>query len=269
MTNERYKILCALDKAAERELGSGSLYLLSPSTRGKSDTIEIFLKNHAQAKTIRAGTNTFVYELVDRAIKNGIHTFFIDDRTRWVRNDFNDAIATIKMLGEGKHAHLRGTKFSMEEDEVSVIAIGVLSLNYLQADSVYGRLQETGFIDRALKLRVNHTDAEYQRILKEYRAHGYNNKNLPKFKLDESTFFKPFGDNSIDPQVEAWINDNFKSAIRKTVLLIAQVTTKEGFQSLIPILEKSLQDGEFKEYIEFEEPVKPLMALPEAPRVQP
>ncbi len=252
MSNERFKILKALYLAACRGYGSGLLYMLSPSTRGKSDTIKILLKDNPKAKIVRAGTNAFLFETLNRAIANGIVMFIVDDRTRWARNDFNEGVSYIKMLGEGVLCHLRGTKFSMEEDAVPTIAVAVLSLNYLQADTSYMRLQEIGFLDRALKLKVTHTDEEYDKILKAYRAHDYNDKNLPRFKMP-ANFYRDEGDKKIDPEVEKWINDNFKSAIRKTVYLIAMVTTKEAFFSLIPILECSLQDSEFKERIEFEE----------------
>jgi hypothetical protein len=66
-------------------------------------------------------------------------------------------------------------------------------------------------------------------------------------------FFKPKDDNSIDPSIEAWINDNFKSATQKTVRLIAKVTSKEAFEDLIPLFECSLQDKEFKEVVEFQD----------------
>jgi hypothetical protein len=256
VANERYKIMCALYEAARRNLGSGSLYLLSPSTKGKSDTIKIFIRDHPQSKVVRAGTTSFLYEILSRAVMNGIFMFFIDDRTRWVRTDFNDGISYLKMLGEGVLCHQRGTKFSMEEDSIPCTAVCVLSLNYMQGDTSYMRLQEIGFLDRALKLRVTHTDEEYNHILAEYKTYGYGRKlidgeKLPYYKMPEN-FFKPEGDEKVDPMIEKWITENYKSAIRKTVWLIAQVLTTEAFEELKPILRAGLQDTEFKERVEFD-----------------
>jgi hypothetical protein len=147
----------------------------------------------------------------------------------------------------------------MEEVEIKAMTVGVLLLNYIQGDSAFPRLCETGFIDRALKLKVTHTDKEYRRIMNEYAAHGWaSEKTLPKIKMPDG-FFKPGvldGDKTktydIDPCVAQWISDNFKSATRKTVELIARVTSKDGFETLKPILNASLQDMPFDEYVEFE-----------------
>jgi hypothetical protein len=179
--------------------------------------------------------------------------FFIDDRTLWSRNDFNDAIALQKILSEGKVKTLRKTSFHLEETEFSAMTANVLLLNYLQADSSYPRLAETGFIDRALKIRINHSEKEFLKITREYNKHGWSSEtSLPDFFMPEN-FFKPKDDNSIDPSIEAWINDNFKSATQKTVRLIAKVTSKEAFEDLIPLFECSLQDKEFKEVVEFQD----------------
>lgn len=260
MTNEVYKIMCSLYHACELGLGSGLLYILMPSTKGKSDRVQIFMRDHPKSKLLPAGTNAALYEIIYRAVSNNdIKMFFIDDRTLWVRNDFNDAIAYLKILSEGKVKHLRKTKFAMEEVEIKAMTVGVLLLNYIQGDSAFPRLCETGFIDRALKLKVTHTDKEYKRIMNEYAANGWAaEKTLPKIYIPPG-FFKPGvveGDKTrtydIDPCVQMWIADNFKSATRKTVELLARVTTVNGFESLKPILNASLQDMPFDEYAEFE-----------------
>jgi hypothetical protein len=90
--------------------------------------------------------------------------------------------------------------------------------------------------------------------MKAYAAHGWRSEGeLPQIAIPDG-FFKPYnpeGVYPIDPEIHEWIANSFKSATRKTVELIARVTTVEGFESLKPILYASLQDREFKETTEF------------------
>jgi hypothetical protein len=183
---------------------------------------------------------------------HNIKMFIIDDRSLWLAKDFSEAIGTLKLLSEGKLQPLRKTKFGMEITEMPVTASALLNLNVIQSSAAFPRLAETGFIDRAIKVRFMHTNAEYCRILDEYDTHGWKSEGtLPSFFIEDGFFKEESDPQTVDSDNKLWINERFKSASRKGVMLLAKVTSKAGFESLKPVLEKSVQDTEFYEYIKF------------------
>jgi hypothetical protein len=175
----------------------------------------------------------------------------VDDKTRWIREDFNNAIGYGKMIGgDGRLGRLRNNFQTIEDEERAVLCNFVLILNPDQANSAALKLKETGFLERALKLKVSHTPAEYLRIKKSYQAHGWGKNRLPLLWMPDN-FFKPYGEEKIDEATERWIDAFFKSEAVDTVRLIAKVITPEGFELLKPCLLSGIRDEEYKEEIRF------------------
>ncbi len=251
--NCRFLILCALYEATLRGLGCGLLYILSPSGRGKTTTKEIFQKDHVLSKTIKAGTEASIYAFLTKSLLNdGIMMLFVDDKTRWVRDDFGYAIGYGKMIGgDGVLGRLRNNFQTIEDEERKVTCSFVLILNPDQANSCSNKLKETGFLERALKLKVAHDADEYARIKRSYRAHGWGKSKLPSLRIPKN-FFKPRDDNHIDEEIDQWIADYVKSEASDTVRLIAQVITKEAFDGLKDCMLSGITDREFKEEIRFD-----------------
>jgi hypothetical protein len=200
-----------------------------------------------------AGTEASLYAfLVKSVVSDGIRMIIVDDKTRWIREDFNNAIGYGKMIGgDGRLGRLRNNFQTIEDEERPVTCNFVLILNPDQANSAALKLKETGFLERALKLKVSHTPQEYARIKKSYMAHSWGKNNLPKLWMPEG-FFKPRGEEKIDEAVEYWIDAFFKSEAADTVRLIARVVTAEGFELLKDCLLSGIRDQEYKEEIKFD-----------------
>jgi hypothetical protein len=248
MSNERYLIQKAAYVGAYHGLGFGLIYILSPPGRGKTTIRDILRKEYTKCKSVPSATEAGLYEFFTK--NAGDHMFIVDDKTEWIREDFANAIAYIKMIGTGKLKRLRMSKFTIEDTEIPMCAVCVLCLNPDQANSMALKIRETGFTERALKLRCNHTKAEYAKIKKAYSKYGWNRNNLPKLKTPKNFFKAKYG--QIDEEIDIWIEDNFQSEAADTVRLIAKVVTKEAFNNLKPCLLSGVTETEFMEEIEFE-----------------
>lgn len=250
MANERYLIMKAAYVAAQHGLGCGLIYVLSPPGRGKTTIRDILRKEYTKCKSVPSATEAALYEFFTKNCSDCM--FIVDDKTEWIREDFANAIAYIKMIGTGKLKRLRMNKFSIEDTEIPMNCVCVLCLNPDQANSMALKIRETGFTERALKLRCAHTKTEYAKIKKMYAKYGYNRNNLPKLKTPKG-FFKPVKQyGQIDDETEEWIADAFQTEAADTVRLIAKVITKEAFDKLKPCLLSGVTETEFMEETEFD-----------------
>lgn len=249
MSNERYLILKALEKAASEKIGSSLLTIVSPSNHGKSATIEMILREHERSYLMTSMSETALY---DALIAHQTDTMFIvDDRTSWPRQqDFKTAVSYLRFLGMGQLKSLRKTKFTPEDSPISVSCVAVLTVNPPQYNEIAGMLRVNGWEERSLKLKVSHSDEEYQRILNAYDEHGWNNEHPPSLRIPDG-FFKDNPREPIDHEVKSWIDQTFRTGAKKTIMNLARIVSTEGFISLKPILRSGHTEKDFMEKIEF------------------
>lgn len=249
MTNEIYHILGASIRAAKMGIGTGVIIVLKRQHKGKTHTVKMLSRDHnPSVLRIPPGTEAAIYEFL---ASTQAHIYYIDDKDKWDRDSFSVGLRYIKNLSDGEKTPLKMTHYTKEQvkDPQPSSAWSWLLLNKPQYDSSMQIITETGIGARAIILRSNHTEAEYNKIQDFYENNGLSGSKLPTLKIHENWYIPTPRIVTSQEKIQIKL---FPEDMRDNIMCICKVMSEVGFAAVLPCLQYSSSGKYFDEYIEFE-----------------
>lgn len=234
--NERYIMMRALDSAVKKGEQNGVLIIISPSEHGKTQTVDMFIRDVETAKKVYPISETRLEDYL-RELMDNTTTLIFDDTNGWNSTDLNNALDILKNVADGKIESSRMTNFHSGIPSPCVINVMIL-INEKQYDDIRNKLDKSGLSQRATLITTYQSKETRAKVKKFYREHGYTSKNLPEFKIDLK-FEKR--DISKSKHLE-WIDTQFPTGKKNdTVYNLLRYTTDETFENLKRFLMSGLK----------------------------
>ena len=241
--NERYRLLTINDYISQHYRHNPALIIVTPSDRGKTDTIRIFTDEVDTAMILPPSSPTGLIDFFDE--HQEATTIILDDPSNWSSTDLFVAIQFLKSLTTGFIDIPRKTKFQNVPKYAAEMATA-LFCNIDQYNVIRGVLKITGFNTRALSVFTNHTKETGDYIFTVYEN---LNGELPHFTKQE---IDPKRD--VTQKEEEWVKVHFQAHRRKTVKLYSKILSQDEFNALKPFLlsyktmQTVFEDVEFEEF---------------------
>ncbi len=252
MSNERYKLMCICHYIAEHGYHNPILIIVSPSDQGKTDTIDIFLRDNENVYVIPGATETKQFMLLKERYKNTI-TWVLDEPDDWELKDLKKILMTLKHIGTGKLKPARATSFGQNPSS-TICSACIILCNDEQIKTMHYILQKTGLLKRALIIMSEQNTNTINYVCDHYRQMGCKSGvKLPKFK--NNMVLKDSG--SITPAHQKWINKNFEGFKKSTVEWICRLVTAFQFEEFKPFLLSYYNYEMINEKIEFKGNIDP------------
>lgn len=223
--NERYRLLKLNDYISQHCNHNPALIIVTPSDRGKTDTIRIFTDEIDTAMVLPPSSPTGLVDFFDE--HQEATTIILDDPSNWGTGDFFIAVQFLKSLTTGIIDIPRKTKFQNVPKYAAEMATA-LFCNIDQYNAVRGVLKMTGFNTRALSIFTNHTKKTGNYIFSVYET---LNGKLPHFANFETNTKR-----ELSLEEAEWIKIHFQGHRRSTVIEYCKVLSREDFESLKPFL---------------------------------
>ncbi len=251
MSNELYHILgAAYLCGCQKQLGNGVIIVIKDQNQGKTDTMNIFKRNHKEITKIFPGTLAAMYEQLKNNSMSKI--FYVDDKSRWDKGLFSIALKYLKGVSDGEIAPVKMTMYQVHqmEEPMKTSAWVCIVVNKEQYDEIFKVLISTGIYHRAIILKSKHNPEEVLKITDFYKKNDLSKDKLPDLKLHKE-WITSKGIRTLSDKEEKMLDDleqNYRGNVRK----IARIMSEDGFKTCFPLLQ-SRQIGYFSEEIEFEE----------------
>jgi len=243
--NERYRLLKLNDYVSQHCNHNPALIVVTPSDKGKTDTIKIFTEEIDTAMILPPASPTGLIEFFDE--HQEATTIILDDPSNWGSIDLFTAVQFLKSLTTGVIDIPRKTRFQNVPKYAAEMATA-LFCNIDQYNAIRGTLKMTGFNTRALSIFTNHTKEVGDYIFTTYEK---LNSDLPHFVKFEVTTKREL---TVDEG--KWIKMHFQSHRRSTVKNYCKLLSREDFEALKPFLLSYKTMQTVFEDIEFEEEKK-------------
>jgi len=253
LTNETYHILGASIRAARFGIGSGVIILVKRQHKGKTHTSKIICRdNSPNVLRIPPGTETGIYEYL---INTNAYVYYIDDKSKWSREEYVTGLRYIKLLTDGEKAPLKMTHYTREQvqDPVPTKSWSWILLNKPQFDASLETLSETGVLARAIMIRSGHTAKEFAKIQDSYEKYNWDGSNLPALRIHEDWYSSAPRSPSLE---EKTMIKQLPEDMQSNVLNICKVMSEEGFCLVFDCIAKSASGQYYDEEIEFNEPTE-------------
>lgn len=247
MSNERYKLMSLAYYMAEHGLHSPILIIVTPSDKGKTDTLEILLRDFEGVYIIPSATESKQTSLL-RQRKNTI-AFVLDEPDDWETKDLRKALMTLKHIATGKLKPSRATSFG-QGISLSICSACIICCNDEQFSPLQYILGKTGLLSRALIIMTNQSPTTINYVQDHYDKYGCKSGvKLPVFKKD----MEIQEDDLPVADQEKWINTYFEGFRKNTVRWICRLVTRKQFEEFKPFLKSYYDYTLVDECIEFEE----------------
>ena len=243
--NERYRLLKLNDYISQHYKHNPALIIVTPSDRGKTDTIRIFTNEIDTAMVLPPSSPTGLIDFFDE--HQEATTIILDDPSNWGSQDLFVAVQFLKSLTTGFIDIPRKTKFQNVPKYAAEMATA-LFCNIDQYNAIRGVLKMTGFNTRALSVFTNHTKETGDYIFAVYENLNGKLPHFADFKIDSKR--------DLLNEEEEWIRIHFRSHRRSTVNLYSKMLSHEDFDALKPFLLSYKTMQTVFENIEFTEKIK-------------
>lgn len=247
MSNERYKLMSLAYYIAEHEYHSPILIIITPSDKGKTDTIDIFLRDFDGVYIIPSATESKQTSL----LKERMNTIAIvlDEPDDWEIKDLRKALMTLKHIATGKLKPARATSFG-QGISLPICSACIICCNDEQFKSLQYVLEKTGLLSRALIIMTDQSSTTVNYVHDYYKKYGCRSgMKLPVFKKNLEIIE---GDHVTLDQ-EKWISKYFKGFRKDTVEWICKLVSRQQFEEFKPFLKSYYDYMLVDETIEFEE----------------
>jgi len=247
ISNIRFNLMRTALALADKNLHSLALLLVSPSAQGKTDTLEIFAKDH---DGVWAPPATSVSRLTEQfEERRNITMIAIDEPYDWQSMDYQAAAMMCKHVLTGKIKPPRSTLFTTATIMAKATETAVVFFcNRKQYDKVRRALAGCGLLERSLTILTQHTSFDTMDYIE--RAYKEQSTNSLHF-MEEYQFVT----RDITESEQRFIDKNFSDYQRRSVMWIARVTPVEIFEQLKPYLMSGLTYTYVEEQIKFEEKI--------------
>lgn len=237
--NERYRLMCIGDYISQRYNHNPALILVSPSDRGKSDTVDIFIEEHDTAALLPPSSPTGLIDFIDE--RSNLTTLILDDPSNWGSSDFFNAIQFFKGITKGKVEIARRTKFQLRPAYMASMQTVVFA-NIEQYNATRAVFKTTGY-----GMRANTVFTDHNSETKEYIFNIYEKHNLPRFE-DVKIIDRKRTENE-----DKWIAHHYGGHKRKTIQFYACCMSEEDFEIIKPFLLSEKNMATVYETIQFKE----------------
>ncbi len=247
MSNERYKLMVLAHYIAEHGYHNPLLLFVSPGDGGKTDTIDIFMRDFEGVYVIPSATETKQSALLKER-KNTI-AFVLDEPDDWDAKDLKKVLMTLKHIATGKLKPARATSFS-HSISVRICSASMIFCNDTQFNSINYVLKQSGILNRALIIMSEQNDIVKDYVASIYKSQGCKSGyKLPVFKKNLEIIE---GDQVTSDQ-QKWIDRYFSGFCKDTVEWICKLVSKEQFNEFKPFLKSYYDYENTNETIEFED----------------
>lgn len=230
---------------ADKNLHSLALLLVSPSAQGKTDTLEIFVKDHDGVWAPPATSVSRITEQFEE--RRNITMIAIDEPYDWLSADYLSVAMMCKHVLTGKIKPPRSTLFTTATTMTKSTETAVVFFcNRNQYDKVRRSLAGCGLLERTLTILTQHTSFDTM----DYIEHAYKEHSTNGLHFTEEYRFCT---RDITETEQKFINKNFSDYRRKSVMWIARITPEEIFEELKPYLMSGYTNTYIEEQIKFEE----------------
>ncbi|MCG2735122.1 MAG: hypothetical protein L6282_01885 [Candidatus Methanoperedenaceae archaeon] len=247
MSNERYKLMVLAHYMAEHGFHNALMLFVSPGDGGKTDTIDMFMRDFEGVYVIPSSTETKQFALLKER-KNTV-AFILDEPDDWEQTNLKKVLMTLKHVATGKLKPARATSF-IHSPSSRVCSASIIYCNNTQFNSITHTLNQTGIMSRALIIMSEQDDNVKDYVSSIYKSQdcksGYK---LPIFKKNLKIIE---GDDVLADQ-QKWINRYFSGFCKNTVEWICKLVTTEQFNEFKPFLKSHYDYENTNETIEFEE----------------
>ena len=223
--NERYRLLKLNDYISQHYKHNPALIIVTPSDRGKTDTIRIFTDEIDTAMVLPPSSPTGLIDFFDE--HQEATTIILDDPSNWSTPDFFVAVQFLKSLTTGFIDIPRKTKFQNVPKYAAEMATA-LFCNIDQYNAIRGTLKMTGFNTRALSVFTNHTKETGDYIFTVYEDLNGELPHFTKFEINTKR--------DLTREEREWINIHFQAHRRCTIKLYSKMLSREDFDGLKPFL---------------------------------
>ena len=223
--NERYRLLKLNDYISQHYKHNPALIIVTPSDRGKTDTIRIFTNEIDTAMVLPPSSPTGLIDFFDE--HQEATTIILDDPSNWGSQDLFVAVQFLKSLTTGFIDIPRKTKFQNVPKYAAEMATA-LFCNIDQYNAIRGVLKMTGFNTRALSVFTNHTKETGDYIFAVYENLNGKLPHFADFEIDSKR--------DLLNEEEEWTKIHFQSHRRSTVKLYSKMLSRENFGALKPFL---------------------------------
>lgn len=233
---------------AEKGYHNSLFIFVSPPDTGKSDTIDIFLRDFEGVYVIPAATETKQVSILKE--RQNTVAFILDEPDDWEIKDLKKVMMTMKHISTGKLKPARANSFG-QDPSLPICSSCILFLNDEQFKSFNFVMQKTGLLQRAVVVMTNQNAETKDYCRTWYKTHGLRSGyKLPYFKVDTSVYET---DHTIKLSHKKWMNRYFSGHAKDTVEWICKLSSASEFEEFKPYLTSHYDFKLVNETIEFAE----------------